>query len=88
MIDIYTILGIGGAIVSVGLFLPQIIRNYRTKRSKGLSVITYIMILLLDVQWTIWGLAILNYILGLASLFSLICTVVILLQKTRYDRNE
>lgn len=82
----FTLIGVFGGFLGVSLYLPQIIKSQKTRQTKDISWWTYILILVNDILWSIYGLGINNYVIYIPNLVSILLCGVILSQKRKYDR--
>lgn len=49
------VIGIVAAILTTSAFLPQVIKTVKTRETENLSLITFLMILVGTVLWSIYG---------------------------------
>ena len=78
-------LGIGAGILGILLYLPQIFKAYATKSTHDIAKGTYIMILINDIAWSLYGMGIDNPFVYLPNMISVGLCITIILQKSRYD---
>lgn len=78
-------LGISAGVLGILLYLPQIIRAHHTKSTMDIANGTYIMILINDITWTLYGLGTDNQFVYIPNGISIGLCITILLQKSRYD---
>ena len=77
-------LGLAAAGLTTFSFLPQVIKAFRTKHTKDLSLPMLIMLVAGVALWMIYGFIISNIPLILANTISLIGMVVLLILKVKY----
>lgn len=74
---------IAGALV-IGSMLPQIIKSFRTKKTKDISLFRSIIYALGVLLWTIYGILIRNGPLIAMNSVGLLFAIILLYQKLRY----
>jgi MtN3 and saliva related transmembrane protein len=83
-----TLLGlVAGALTSLAA-VPQVVRTYRTKHARDLSIWQPLFLTVGMVLWLVYGLMIHDLPLIAANLFSLACYAVLIIMKIRYDRAD
>ncbi|MFC1728465.1 SemiSWEET transporter [Nanoarchaeota archaeon] len=82
--DIATIIGTFAAILATSAFLPQVIKTWKTKKTRDISLVMYIVFCTGVFLWMVYGIMIMAWPLIIANIitFSLAFTVLIL--KIRY----
>ena len=83
MSQVDLIAGIAGACTTVS-FLPQVIKVYRTRHTKDLSLPMYIIFSLGVLLWTRYGILINSWPIIIANGITLMLSVYILAMKIRY----
>lgn len=78
------IFGIFGAIMGNVLFLPQIIKGFKTKSMGDLAVMTYILILINDIFWVMFGLGVDQPIVWVANTVSGVLSTLLICMIGRY----
>jgi len=78
------IIGILAGILCTISFLPQVIRIFKTKHTKDLSLITFAGFALGVVLWLIYGILIKEIPIILANAATLILVLLIVLMKIKY----
>lgn len=78
------ITGFAAAAIGTVMFLPQVIRCYKTKHTKDISFLTYSLLATASVLWTIYGIV--NSALPIIFVNSvvLILSIFLLLLKKKY----
>jgi MtN3 and saliva related transmembrane protein len=78
--------GIIGSTISCIACCPQVLKTFRTKRTKDLSVWHPIMTLFANVFWIYYGLSTKAVPVMMTTTFVCSCSVMLLLMKCRYDK--
>lgn len=65
-------------------FLPQVVKTFKTKKTKDISMVMYIVLAVGLFTWIIYGILISALPVILANVFSLTCAVMILILKIKY----
>ena len=70
------LIGYAAAFIGAGMFLPQAVTLWKTKQTKGISLLTFSLLTLVSLLWTIYGILLkaipiilVNTIIGVLSLF-------------------
>ena len=79
-------IGLLAGILTSGAAIPQVIKTYRSKHARDLSMWQLVLLNLGMVLWLIYGLQIGDRPLILANLFSIACYTGLIIMKVRYDR--
>ena len=79
-----TSIGLLGASLTTFSSLPQVIKIIKTKRTKDISLITYLMLTIGVLSWLLYGVFITDIPLILANLVSIIFILIILIFKIKY----
>ncbi len=74
---------IAGACTTIS-FLPQVIKTIRTKETKGLSMIMYLVLATGIFLWTIYGILIESLPVILANAISFVLATIVLILKIKY----
>lgn len=82
--DSISIIGFVAGILGTICYLPQVIKAWKTKETKDLSLLMYITISLGMVLWFIYGLALREAPIYLANGIALLLTTSILYLKIKY----
>lgn len=78
------LIGGAAAVITTLCWVPQAIKVIRTRDTRSLSLIMYVMLALGIALWLIYGLLILSWPLIGANLVTLVLVCVILALKIRY----
>ena len=81
--DSFVIGIIAGTLTTIS-FIPQIIKIYKTKNAKDLSVLMFLIFSLGVLLWLIYGIAIGELPVIIANCVTLLFIIVILAMKIRY----
>ena len=82
MID--TIAGSVAFVTTMIGVVPQIIKGYRTKSMKDVSLVMLLNCLLCCIAWLIHGMCVADYTLVWSEVFCTITTIIVLIQKHQY----
>lgn len=83
--DAVTILGLVAAALTTTAFLPQLLKTWRTKSAKDVSLWMLITFSIGVFLWLIYGLCIQSVPVILANLITLVLSSINLLLKLRYE---
>ena len=78
------ILGIMAGTLTTISFIPQVIKIYKTKDAKGLSIVTFYLFSVGVFLWLIYGIVIREWPVILANGITLILIFMIIIMKIRY----
>lgn len=79
-----TLLGYAaGTITSFG-FIPQVIKGFKTKHMKDVALWQPLLLGVGMSLWFVYGLYLNNMPMILANLFSIICNIIVIIQKLVY----
>jgi len=82
--DLYEILGFLAAILTTISFLPQVIKIYKSKETKSISLTMYVVLSLGILMWLIYGIHLKSMPMIIANTISFILTVYIFFMKMRH----
>ncbi len=80
----YSIIGFIAASLTTASFLPQAIKVIRTRNTKDISLLMYLMFNTGVVLWLAYGLLIIDFPIIIANIIALTFTATILVMKIRY----
>lgn len=83
-----TLLGLVAAALTSISALPQVVRTFRTKHARDLSIWQPLLLTVGMVLWLAYGVLIHDLPLIAANIFSLVCYALLILMKVKYDRSE
>lgn len=76
---------IGGFITSVAV-VPQVVRTWRTKHARDLSIWQPLLLIVGMLFWLAYGVMLGDMPLIIANSFSVACYLLLIVMKLRYDR--
>lgn len=82
--DTTTLVGLAAGIFTTISFLPQVIKAWKTKSTKDISIGMYIVLGLGLLLWVIYGLGINSTPIILTNAIGLLLTLLVLLLKIKY----
>lgn len=82
--DSVTVLGLIAAVLTTGSFLPQAIKTWKTKSTKDVSIVMYLLLCTGIILWTAYGFLINSIPVIAANVVSFIFTFAILALKIKY----
>jgi len=83
-LEFKTIIGLIAASLTTIAFLPQVIKAYKYKQTKDISLVMYIIFVLGIISWLAYGILINDLPIIMANTISLILTSTILILKLIY----
>ena len=81
------IFGYFAAILTTAAFLPQFIKNLKTKKADDVSLTTLVMFIIGVMSWIIYGYKISSTPILIANLITLILNLLILISKIYFSKN-
>ena len=78
------IIGLMAATLSTVSFLPQVIQIFKTKHTKDISLVTFIILSFGIFLWLIYGILIMQTPVILANSVTLVLVIAILVMKIKY----
>lgn len=79
-----TILGLIAAFFSTASFLPQALKIWKTKHTKDLSLMTFIMLFVGSILWFTYGLILQDIPISVANGIIIILLIFIMIFKIKY----
>ncbi|MFQ5464472.1 MAG: SemiSWEET family sugar transporter [Thermodesulfobacteriota bacterium] len=79
-----TILGIAAGTLTTGSLLPQVLKAWKTRHTKDLSLVMFLLLFTGVGLWFLYGVAINDFPVMLANFVSLVLILAILSFKLRY----
>lgn len=76
-----------GAITSL-TFLPQVIKTWKEKSAKDVSLLMFIIAALNEVLWIVYGILLNNWVIIATNVVVLSMSLCMIYLKLRYDRNN
>ena len=82
--DLFTIIGLFAATCTTISFVPQAIRTIKTKHTKDLSLVMYLIFTIGIFSWLVYGILVKDLPLIIANAITLLFTSTILILKIKY----
>jgi MtN3 and saliva related transmembrane protein len=82
--DWVTIIGLVAAAVTTISLFPQLVRMWRTKSAKDISLVTFMVFCSGILLWCVYGVLLNNLPIILANIFTLVQGLIILTLKIKY----
>lgn len=82
--DIFELLGYLAAILTTISFFPQVVKIYKTKETKSISLSMYIVLIIGVLLWLIYGVYLKSMPMILANAVTLVLLIYILIMKIKY----
>ena len=83
-LDELTMLGLAAAVCTTASFVPQVVKTFRSKHTKDISLLMYIVLTLGLFLWLVYGLLLRDIPLVAANSISFTLSSVILFLKIRH----
>jgi MtN3 and saliva related transmembrane protein len=81
---ITTLIGLLAATCTTGSFLPQVIRAWRTRSTRDVSALMFVLLVTGNALWLLYGVLIGDLPLVVANLITITLVTIILALKLRY----
>jgi MtN3 and saliva related transmembrane protein len=81
---ITTLIGLLAAACTTGSFLPQVIRAWRTRSTRDVSALMFVLLVTGNALWLLYGALIGDLPLVVANLITITLVAIILVLKLRY----
>jgi len=81
---ITTLIGLLAATCTTGSFLPQVIRTWRTRSTRDVSALMFVLLVTGNALWLLYGALIGDLPLVVANLITITLVAIILALKLRY----
>ena len=81
---ITTLLGLIAATLTTLSFVPQVVKTWKIKETRDISLSMFVMLAICIVLWTVYGFIIQDLPVILANCVSFILTAIIIFFKVRY----
>jgi MtN3 and saliva related transmembrane protein len=82
--DLVTLIGLVAAACTTGATLPQTIKVVKSKSTKDLSLITYLMVMVGGMLWLTYGVLIENQVIMFANSIAILLNLTVLGYKLKY----
>ena len=83
-----THLGLAAGLITTAAGIPQVVRAYRTKHTRDISIWQPVLLNVGLTLWLIYGIALRDIPLIFANFFSLICYSLLIIMKIRYRDHD
>ena len=83
VIMFFEIIGFIAAIITTSSFIPQAVKTVKTKNTKGISLIMYVIFVFGVALWLVYGFGVKNYQIILANGFGFILASIVLYHKVK-----
>ena len=80
--------GFFAGLLTSGAAIPQVIKTYRSKQARDLSMWQLVLLTLGMLLWLIYGLSLNDLPLILANLFSIVCYSALIAMKLSYAKRQ
>jgi len=78
------ILGMAAGTICAVSFVPQVVRIYRTKNVRDISLVTFVVLSVGTVAWFIYGVLIKEWPVIIANAVTFVLVVLIMIMKIKY----
>ena len=82
--DIWGIVGITASVLVISSYIPQIIKSYRTKSTKDISIALPVILFFASVLWALYGIHLNDPILITLNTMMSVLTLLILIMKLKF----
>ena len=82
--DLVSVIGFAAAVLTTVAFVPQVIRAWRSRSTRDISLPMFLVLALGIILWLIYGVLIGDWPLIIANVVTLILVLMILFLKLRY----
>lgn len=79
-----TIIGLLAGLTTTFAFLPQIVKTYRTKETKNISLVMYVIYMIGVILWFVYAYMIGETAILISNTFSFLFGMLMLLMKLKY----
>ena len=84
MVEWISILGLAAGACTTGSFVPQVVKSWKTKETKDLSLAMLVLVVVGIAMWLAYGIITRDVPIMSANAVSLVLTVTMLVLKIRY----
>lgn len=78
------VLGYAAGAVTTLIFLPQVIKTWKEKSAKDISLLMFVIAAINDVMWIVYGVLINNLVITLTNSIVLVLALTMISFKLRY----
>ncbi len=79
------ILGLSAGAVTALTFLPQVIKTWKEKSAKDISLYMFLITFVNEIMWLVWGLLINNMVVILTNAVMLVMSGIMIGLKLKYN---
>lgn len=90
MINAVDVLGYSAGAVTTLTFLPQVIKTWKEKSAKNVSLLMFIIAAVNEVMWIAWAALLnpVNWVVIITNAVILVMSITMIILKLRYDNGE
>lgn len=81
-----THLGYAAGVITVGAFLPQVMRAWRTRRTRDLSLGTFALLITAGTMWAVYGMLRRDWPVVATNVGMVVLNLALAVAKVRFDR--
>jgi MtN3 and saliva related transmembrane protein len=82
--DPLTLLGLAAGIVVATAFFPQVLKVYKSKQTRDISLLTFSMIVIASVLWTVYGIILKDLPIIAANVVIFFMAAAVVVMKLKY----
>lgn len=79
------ILGYAAGAVTAFTFLPQVVKTWREKSAKDISLYMFLIAFINEIMWLVWGLLINNMVVIITNAVMLVMSGIMIALKLKYN---
>ena len=83
---VINIIGYTAALVGTTLMIPQVVKSFKTKSVKDISLFMVIAYVLNCILWTIYGFFIVSYPVIICNIIAFVISIIQLILKIKYTK--
>jgi MtN3 and saliva related transmembrane protein len=80
------ILGYAAGALTAFTFVPQVVKTWRDKHARDISLNMFILAFLNEIMWLIWGILIHNWIIIVTNAVMLFMSGAMIVMKIKYNK--
>lgn len=85
MLSAVDILGYAAGAVTAFTFLPQVVKTWREKSAKDISLYMFLIAFINEIMWLVWGLLINNMVVIITNAVMLVMSGIMIALKLKYN---
>ncbi len=82
------ILGYAAGAVTAFTFLPQVVKTWKEKSAKDISLYMFLIAFVNEIMWLVWGLLINNMVVILTNAVMLVMSGIMIGLKLKYNQDR